>query len=246
MAYTSVAQAGGTKQPRRISEKDRTIAALREENERLRDDISVYSSRADELSAELSLARQELGAKTQLIRDRTIASFTTQIAQLKQSIVEKTKQITTLRQDCAILQKDSFQVVELQKCYDAQSKELDCIRKELQDSKTLAGEQGRTIASLRKDCSVQVEEAVSPRNYIRSNALLPGEEKYVDMLEGRGDMAIDMGRHEEAITFYSSALCLNPPNAIKILVKRSKARASKGLWKDALMDANGVRVLLLI
>ena len=205
------------------------------------------------MSAELGLARQELVAKTRLIRDRTIASFTTQVAQLKQSVVEKTKQITTLRQDCAILQKDSFQVVELQKCYDAQSKELDCVRKKLQDSKTLVGEQGRTIvslqtqiASLRKDCSVQVEEAVSPRNYIRSNALLPGEEKYVDMLEGRGDMAIDMGRHEEAITFYSSALCLNPPNAIKILVKRSKARASKRLWKDALMDANGVRVLLLI
>ena len=53
-------------------------------------------------------------------------------------------------------------------------------------------------------------------------------------------MALDSGEHDTAIGRYTSALSLDPSDPIDILVKRSKARASKELWNDALMDANEV------
>ena len=138
-AYTPVA---GAKQPRKISEKDissltaevaqyknsgiimaQQIAALREDNQKLRDDISICTSRTDELqqsqhslSVDLGSARHELGVKASLIerRDRMITSLTTEVAQLKKTNVEKTKQIATLRQDCADLQERcSAQAVEI-------------------------------------------------------------------------------------------------------------------------------------
>ena len=62
------------------------------------------------------------------------------------------------------------------------------------------------------------------------------------MLEDLGDTAITSQKHDEAIARYSSALSLDPAARVDILVKRSKARASKGLWNDALTDANDVRV----
>ena len=62
------------------------------------------------------------------------------------------------------------------------------------------------------------------------------------MLEDLGDTAITSQEHDEAIARYSSALSLDPTTRVDILVKRSKARASKGLWADALTDANDVRV----
>ena len=61
------------------------------------------------------------------------------------------------------------------------------------------------------------------------------------MLEALGDAALNSGELDEAIARYSSALSLNP--SINVLLKRSKARASNGLWEDALADANEVRVL---
>lgn len=62
------------------------------------------------------------------------------------------------------------------------------------------------------------------------------------MLEELGDAALSSGEHGEAISHYSSALSLDPANKVDILVKRSGARASRGLWEDALADANDVRV----
>jgi hypothetical protein len=53
-------------------------------------------------------------------------------------------------------------------------------------------------------------------------------------------MALSSKEYDNAIGRYTSALCLDPSNPIDILVKRSKARASKELWKDALIDANEV------
>ena len=61
------------------------------------------------------------------------------------------------------------------------------------------------------------------------------------MLELLGDTALDSGKHDDAIARYTSALSLDPTNPINILVKRSKALASKEMWQDALMDANEVR-----
>ena len=66
------------------------------------------------------------------------------------------------------------------------------------------------------------------------------------MLEGLGDTAPGPGKHDEAIARYTSALSLSPSNKIDILVKRSTARASKMLWKDALTDANEVCALCRI
>ncbi|KAF8555588.1 TPR-like protein [Imleria badia] len=64
--------------------------------------------------------------------------------------------------------------------------------------------------------------------------------KCIDKLEMLGDTALNSGEHDNAITRYTSALSLGPSNPRDILVKRSKARASKGLWEDALKDANEV------
>ena len=63
------------------------------------------------------------------------------------------------------------------------------------------------------------------------------------MLKELGDTALISQGHDEAIARYSSALSLDPATRIDILMKRSQARASKGLWEDALTDANDVRVL---
>ena len=60
------------------------------------------------------------------------------------------------------------------------------------------------------------------------------------MLESLGDTALDSGEYDNAIARYTSALSLDPSNPINILVKRSKALASKEKWQDALMDGNQV------
>lgn len=75
----------------------------------------------------------------------------------------------------------------------------------------------------------------------RLRAFADLKEKCVNMLEELGDAALTIGKHDEAIARYSSALSLKPSNPIDILLKRSKLRTSKGLWADALTDANEVR-----
>ena len=64
------------------------------------------------------------------------------------------------------------------------------------------------------------------------------------VLEELGDAALICEEHGEAIARYTSALSFDPANKVDILVKRSRARASEELWKDALMDANDVRAVL--
>ena len=60
------------------------------------------------------------------------------------------------------------------------------------------------------------------------------------MLEALGDTALNSGEHDEGTARYTSASSLSPPNPTDILVKRSGARASRELWKDALTDTNEV------
>ena len=67
------------------------------------------------------------------------------------------------------------------------------------------------------------------------------KKKCVSKLEALGDGALDSGEHDNAIAQYTSALSLDLADPTEILVKRSKARAAKGLWADALVDANEVR-----
>ena len=64
--------------------------------------------------------------------------------------------------------------------------------------------------------------------------------KCIDELEKLGDTAFSTKEYDNAIARYTSALSLNPSDPTNILVNRSKARASKELWKDALADANEV------
>ncbi|KAI6040391.1 hypothetical protein EDC04DRAFT_2894125 [Pisolithus marmoratus] len=57
-------------------------------------------------------------------------------------------------------------------------------------------------------------------------------------LEHDGDTAFRSVNHDDAITQYSAALSLSPPSSVGLFIKRSKARAAKGLWEEALQDAN--------
>ena len=65
-------------------------------------------------------------------------------------------------------------------------------------------------------------------------------QKCVSMLESYGDMAVESGDLERGILEYSTALSLNPPNPVDLLVKQSNARAILGFWEDALKDADEV------
>lgn len=63
-------------------------------------------------------------------------------------------------------------------------------------------------------------------------------EKFTATLEHVGDEAFGSVKYDEAITQYSAALSLSSPSAVGLLTKRSRARAEKGLWEDAIQDAN--------
>ncbi|KIK18427.1 hypothetical protein PISMIDRAFT_190214 [Pisolithus microcarpus 441] len=62
-------------------------------------------------------------------------------------------------------------------------------------------------------------------------------QKCASRLERAGDEALGSEKHDDAITQYSTALSLNPPSPAGLFVKRSRARAAKELWEDALQDA---------
>ncbi|KAI6143030.1 hypothetical protein BKA82DRAFT_4187705 [Pisolithus tinctorius] len=62
--------------------------------------------------------------------------------------------------------------------------------------------------------------------------------KCAAILERAGDDAFGSSKHDEAIVWYSTALSLGPPSLASLLIKRSKARAAKELWEDALQDAD--------
>ena len=47
-------------------------------------------------------------------------------------------------------------------------------------------------------------------------------------------------KFDQAIFQYSAALSLHPADPLTLFVKRSKALANKGSWKDALNDADEV------
>ena len=61
-----------------------------------------------------------------------------------------------------------------------------------------------------------------------------------DKLEDLGDNAMDAKEYDKANLQYTVALSLNPATTQHLLFQRSRARAGKGLWEDALGDANEV------
>ncbi|KAG9310380.1 hypothetical protein JVU11DRAFT_9515 [Chiua virens] len=62
-------------------------------------------------------------------------------------------------------------------------------------------------------------------------------------LEALGDAAMTVQQYAEAISQYSMALSLEPPTLLPLLEKRSEAYAARGMWDDALNDANQVITL---
>ena len=60
-------------------------------------------------------------------------------------------------------------------------------------------------------------------------------------LENLGDTAMGIELYDDAISHYSDALLLHPVTPLPCLIKRSKAYVAKGLWEQALNDANKVR-----
>jgi chromosome segregation ATPase len=108
-------------------------------------------------------------------RDRTIVSLAAEVVQWKRSDVAKGEQIATARRNSEKLQTDlsafSSQIVELQKRYDAQSKELGTVQNELQASKSLVEEKDRTITTLttkvaqaKREDSAKGEQLATARN----------------------------------------------------------------------------------
>lgn len=59
-------------------------------------------------------------------------------------------------------------------------------------------------------------------------------------LGANGDIEMNALRYGEAISQYTAALSLGPIDLQDLLAKRSKAYIMKGLWEDALNDANEV------
>ncbi|KAG6377835.1 hypothetical protein JVT61DRAFT_14615 [Boletus reticuloceps] len=62
-------------------------------------------------------------------------------------------------------------------------------------------------------------------------------------LEHLGDTEAHAQRHGDAISYYTTALSLNPSSPQDILLKRSKSYLSTGSWKEALDDATRVITL---
>ena len=60
-------------------------------------------------------------------------------------------------------------------------------------------------------------------------------------LEYLGDAAMSAERLDEAISEYSAALSLDAPAPQGLFIRRSKAYIARGMWGDALNDANQVR-----
>ena len=61
-----------------------------------------------------------------------------------------------------------------------------------------------------------------------------------EKLEYFGDVAANSQQHDDAVVRYSAALSLDLP-VPRVFIKRSKEYLAKGLWQDALHDANQVR-----
>ena len=67
----------------------------------------------------------------------------------------------------------------------------------------------------------------------------------MEKLESGGDTAVSNERHGGAVSHYPTSLVLKPITLRDLLIKRSKAYMVKGLWVEALNDANKVRCSML-
>ena len=63
----------------------------------------------------------------------------------------------------------------------------------------------------------------------------------MEKLESNGDTAVSDERHGGAVSHYPTSLVLKPVTLQNLLIKRSKAYTTKGLFMEALNDADKVR-----
>ena len=78
-----------------------------------------------------------------------------------------------------------------------------------------------------------------------NHCILDFKHRCLGKLESCGDVAMNAEQHDNAIFQYSLALSLNPSAPQGFFIKRSKAHMAKGLWEEALNDANEVCPLVL-
>ena len=63
----------------------------------------------------------------------------------------------------------------------------------------------------------------------------------MEKLESSGDTAASDDRYSGAVSHYPTSSAVKPTMLQNLLIKRSKAYMAKGLWVEALNDANKVR-----
>ena len=67
----------------------------------------------------------------------------------------------------------------------------------------------------------------------------------MEKLQSSGDTAVSDKWHGSAIFHYPASPVLKPATLQNLLIKRSNAYMAKGLWVEALNDANKVPCILL-
>ena len=75
--------------------------------------------------------------------------------------------------------------------------------------------------------------------YLFDPHLIDFKQRCAKKLMCLGDAAVDVHRHDDALTKYSTTLLLDPADP-QVLIKRSKVYATVGFWANALNDANQV------
>ena len=66
----------------------------------------------------------------------------------------------------------------------------------------------------------------------------------MEKLESSRDTAVSDKRHGSVISHYRASPVLKPATLHNLLIKRSNAYVAKGLWAEALNDANKVGCIL--
>jgi len=72
------------------------------------------------------------------------------------------------------------------------------------------------------------------------NLRLDFKERCLEASKSHAEAAIQNGKHDDAIAWYSTAFDLNLASLEHIFMKRSEAYAARGSWENALMDADEV------
>ncbi|KAG8215928.1 hypothetical protein J3R82DRAFT_7902 [Butyriboletus roseoflavus] len=188
--------------------KAEQFAAEHRDKEKLQQDLTSFSSRLtdlqkryDAVSTDIVSVRSELQTKVSLLEEKehTIASLKTEVTQTKREDKVKAEQISVARKDVEKLRIElssaSSRIADVQKRYEAQSKELHSVRDELHQIELLysAGSGGKD-----KGPAKPSEHAVSQHI---ARAL---EKKNKEMEALRRDLAMSTTRNTELQKSYET------------------------------------------